>query len=290
MASIPLGDASALRVAGNRARASRAALLVGLGATAIAALFVARTPSAPPTPLLPPGSSGIIILDISNSVGQRATLDRMYAGLSQLAAGHSRFGLVLFSDRAYEALPPDTPAIELKSFARFFRKLPPGSVVSIPGRPPPSGAALYPTNPWTAGFSRGTEVSKGLELARSIILASGPRHQSVWLMSDLSDDPNDRSAVIRAANSYISSGIALHVIGLDATANDQEFFERLLGPRGSLVAVQPSTHVRLQDRSGFPFALGVLAVALALLLSANELWGTPLRWGTHHAYESAVDT
>jgi hypothetical protein len=254
-------------------------LAVALAGTAIAAFFVARAPSLTPTPLLPPGSSGIIVLDMSSSV-EHGTLDRMYAGLTQLGATNDRFGVVVFSARAYEALPPNTPAGELAPFARFFHELPKGSVHFAPGGPrvvPPQG--LYATNPWSNGFSGGTEISTGLALARKIILASVVTRPSVWLMSDLADDPPDRPAVVRVARSFIDHGIALHVVGLDPSKTDERFFERLLGPRGTLIQAKPSTHVRLTNKHGFPIGLAVAAVVLCLLLAANERWSTPLSWG-----------
>ena len=44
---------------------------------------------------------------------------RAAAGTSSTSS--RRFGVVLFSDVAYEALPPATPARELRTFVRFFR-------------------------------------------------------------------------------------------------------------------------------------------------------------------------
>jgi hypothetical protein len=69
------------------------------------------------------------------------------------------------------------------------------------------------------------------------------------------------------------------VIGLNPTRADTRFFERLVGPRGSLIQAKPSTQVRLRSQYGFPLALGASALVLALLLAANELLSTPLRWG-----------
>jgi hypothetical protein len=277
--SLPLGDARSLDVARNRTRAIRGALAVALVAAALLAYFFARARNLTPTPLLPPGSSGIIVLDMSSSV-EHATLDRMYAGLSQLGATNGRFGVVVFSAHAYEALPPNTPALELAPLARFFREIPKGSVRFTPGGPPvvpPAG--LYPPNPWANGFSGGTEISTGLALARSLILGSKVTRPSVWLMSDLADDPPDRRAVVRVANSYIDLGIALHVLALNPIRSDKRFFERLLGPRGSLIQAKPSAQVRLDRGYGFPLALACAAAALALLLAVNELWSTPLAWG-----------
>lgn len=286
--SIPLGDARSLEVAGKRARAIRVALAAGLIATAVAAFFAARARNLTPTPLLPPGSRGIIVLDLSSSV-EHGTLDRMYAGLTQLGATNDRFGVVVFSSRAYEALPPNTPARELTPLARFFHELPEGSVPFAPGGPKIIPAAgLYPTNPWATGFSGGTEISTGLALARRLVVTNAVTRPSVWLMSDLADDPPDRGAVVRVARSYIDLGITLHVVALNPLKADERFFESLLGPRGTLIEAKPSTQVRLADKHAFPFWLAGAAVALSLLLAANELWSTPLTWGGARAVEGST--
>lgn len=294
--AIPLGDAWALRAPRRRTRLLRLGLGAALIAVAVSAFFVSRGQRLSPTPLLPPGSSGIIVLDLSISV-ENGTLDRMYTGLSQLAATRDRFGLVLFSSRAYEALPPNTPASELRPFARFFLQEThqPGSASAAAGTGAPQGPVFagggqapaqnvgqlgaYPANPWSCCFSFGTEISDGLSLARSLLLDAKASQRSVWLMSDLADDPADRAVVSTVARSYAQSRIALHVIGLNPSPADQKFFEGLLGSRGSIIDAKPAAEVRLATRHVFPIALVVVGVVLSLLLALNELWNNPLRWG-----------
>jgi hypothetical protein len=98
-------------------------------------------------------------------------------------------------------------------------------------------------------------------------------------MSDLADDAPDRAAVARVARSYIDNGIGLHIIALNPLKPDERFFERLLGPRSTLIQAKPSTQVRLTSRYGYPIGLICVAALVALLLAANELWSTPLSWG-----------
>ena len=287
-ASIPLGDAYDLARLRTRTRVVRLVLAAALIAATAAAFLVARAPDLSATPLLPPGSTGIIVLDLSVSV-ENGTLDRMYTGLTQLAASHDRFGLVLFSSRSYEALPPNSPAGALGAFARFFHPRAGGGQTTFGAGGGQFGAGggasgqTYPRNPWECCFSFGTEISKGLELARSIIVANHISRPSVWLMSDLHDDPADLALVDLSAQSYQRLGIALHVIGLDPSKADRLFFEHLLGARGSLVLAKPSARVRLHSERVFPIGLGIAAAALALLLAANELWSTPFRWGPAQA-------
>jgi len=73
--SIPLGDAWSLGAVGNRTRTIRAAFVVALLGAAVAAFFFARTTNSKATPLLPPGSSGVVVLDQYTSV-EHGTQDR----------------------------------------------------------------------------------------------------------------------------------------------------------------------------------------------------------------------
>ncbi len=277
--AIPLGDAETLRRPGNRTRTIRIGLATALAIVGILAFLFSRGSNLAPTPLLPPGSSGMIVLDVSGSV-EGATLDRIYASMTQLANSNDRFGLVVFAGRSYEALAPNTPARDLKPMARFFLPL---SKSSLPQNIPPQGlpfAALYPVNPWQNGFSAGTDISKGLAMAESIILANPSTRRSVWLISDLADDPHDLGSVERIARSYINTGITLNVIGLDPTSSDTRLFQRFLGPNGSVIVPKPSSQVRLKSVYRFPTELIVCAVLIAFLLAANELLSSPMSQGS----------
>jgi len=286
--SIPIGDAPALRRAGLRSRGIRLALAAGLVVSAVLSFFVARSTDLAPTPLLPPGSSGIIVLDVSGSV-EGSTLDRAYAGLSQLAASDDRFGMVVFASRAYEALPPNTPARELKPVAQFYHPLNRASIA--PGRASlvTPVSAFYPANPWQVGFDTGTEISQGLQLAKSVILANNMTRRSVWLISDLADDPHDFANVARVATEYINFGITLNVIALNPTKSDARFFERFLGPSGTLVRAKPSTEVRIKSEYGFPIGIAAVAMVIALLLAANELWSSPIEWHATRPFQSVSE-
>jgi hypothetical protein len=284
-ASIPLGDAPALRRARRRTRLIRGVLAAALVAATVAAIITARVPAATSAPFVSSGSSGIVVLDLSASV-ERTTLAATYRSLMRFAGSKGHYGLVLFSDAAYEALPPETPAATFSQVARFFTAIPPAHEgAGIPSVTPSAGVTLqqiapvYPANPWGTGFSLGTKISAGLELARSIIVAHRETVEpSVWLVSDLGDESSDLQLVVADAKEYEQNGIALHVVGLNPTRKDERFFSRIVGYRGPVSAASqlPSP---AGARQRFPVGLAVAAIVLAVLLAANELWSTPLRWG-----------
>jgi len=291
--AIPLGDASALRAQRNRTRLVRLVLAAAMVAAGIAAFFLAGAPTATTAPLLPRRSTGIIVIDLSASV-ETAELADMYSSLMRLADSKGRYGVVLFSDQAYEALPPGTPATDLKQLAYFFHPVP-RPVVSkgVPTATPSGGVTfnstvpIYPTNPWASGFTLGTTISAGLNLAASIIQTAHVK-PSVWLISDLGDNPPDVPLVTSAAKMYDRDGIRLNVIGLDPTKTDAKFFESLVGPTGKFILARPASPSHTARKHEFPVGLGIAAVLFGLILVANELWSTPLRWGARGSAHDVV--
>ena len=70
------------------------------------------------------------------------------------------YGLILFSDTAYQALPPNTPARELRAAAAVLRR---------PAGDSARRAAAGAAQPWTEAFWAGTRISTGLSLALDVI-------------------------------------------------------------------------------------------------------------------------
>ena len=61
-----------------------------------------------------PATDGLVVLDLSASISTD-TYARIGATLDELADTGGRYGLIVFSDTAYLALPPGTPAAELRA-------------------------------------------------------------------------------------------------------------------------------------------------------------------------------
>src|SRR5262249_47908957 len=130
-----------------------------------------------------------------------------------------RYGLVVFSDVAYEALPPGSPAAALKPLVRFF---------TLPAQTTPGLAPTFPVSPWTESFSAGTRISAGLGLALQLIRDEHLKRASVILISDLDDDPGDLSSLGAAALALKSEHIAVRVVALNPDPRDEQLFQRLL--------------------------------------------------------------
>jgi hypothetical protein len=269
MSAIPLADAPDFAPDARRTALVRVALLALVVATLLAAAAIARNPRSETIVSLPAHADTIVVLDLSASIGSD-TYSRIGATLASLARSRARYGLVVFSGQAYEALPPGSPAEDLAPLVRFF----------IPRKQSQPGfAASYPKNPWTDTFSAGTTISSGLQLAHSIATGDGLRRPAVVLVSDLDDDPADIPRLAAITLAYRRDGIPLRVVALDPTAQNAAFFQRLLGPstpivRAGVAAPGPQPH----NRTPYPWLLVALGVAGAVALGAYELWAPPLEW------------
>jgi hypothetical protein len=266
---IPLVDVGLLRRATRATGAVRIALGALLVVVAVAAVIVAARLEPRESALLPPGSDGIVVLDVSASISSD-TYARIGATLDRLARSEGRFGLVLFSDTAYEALPPGSPARELRAFQRYF---------VLPEQQRPGFLPMLPTSPWGEAFSGGTRISRGLQLAFDRIRADRLARPAVLLVSDLDDDRGDLESLTSVAIAMKRAGISVRVVGLNPAPEDARLVARLL-PRGTrdLTAAGLPGEEATSVRADVPRLLVAAALVLAVLLALNELAATRLRW------------
>jgi hypothetical protein len=270
--SLQLADAVSLFAGARRTRVLRVGLAGALAVAAVSAVLLARGPRASAGAFVPPGSNTIVVLDVSQSV-ELYKLQLAYSTLSFLGHSKAQVGLILCSSYAYEALPPGSPAATLLPIAQLFH---PTDI-----RRGPSGQPTFvlPPNPWASGFSAGTELSSGLELARSVIVADRLRRPSVVLMSDLLDDTNDIPRVTSEGKAYRRLGIPLRIVGLAPAYGDLLYFLKAAGAQGALLQPKDPGDPARALRTRFPTALVVVTAILAFLLAVDELLFAPLRWG-----------
>jgi uncharacterized protein (DUF58 family) len=242
-----------------------AAVAVGLLA---AFLLVSRDPHTRTIVPLPSGADTILALDISASISTE-TYSRIGGTLTALSRSGRRFGLVVFSDSAYQALPPGTPASALAPLVRYFTLRQPGRKGYV---------ATFPPNPWQETFSGGTRISAGMDLAHRIALAGG-RHATVVLVSDLDDSPADLTRLVTVLLSFQRDRVPVRIIGLNPAPADLALFRRLIEPAPVVVAAPTVGAAVPRDESPFPWALVALACAAAGTLALRELWAPRLDWG-----------
>jgi hypothetical protein len=266
--SIPLAQLELLASSRRRTTAVRAGLGAGVAALLVVAATIAFHPSQREVRFLPQASDGIVVLDVSASISSDS-FQRIGTTLRDLAAGDARYGLVLFSDVAYDALPPGTPSRELAPYARFF---------TLPAASRSGFLPQYPANPWTDTFSGGTRISAGLGLALQRIRADRLSHPGVVLVSDLDDDPGDLRNLASVTLAYRQLGIPVRIVALDPARADEQLFSRLLAGAAHVTHARAPGTQRAQG-ARLPLTLVVLALCISCALAAFELWSANLVWG-----------
>jgi hypothetical protein len=259
--AIPLSATGALTPRARRTLVVRVALAAALVGALIAA-FVGSHETKKGGELLPIGRSPIIALDLSWSVSydKSQLIERT---VRDFADSGRRLGLVLFSDIAYEALPPGTRSDALKPLVRFFRG---------DGSP----------NPWTDSFSAGTRISVALDLARRMLRRDHVAHGSVVLITDLADAPNDAPELARMLVAYAHDSIPLQVVAVNPAKEDERLFRGALKSGGGTVTAlrsEPAGNRLPRSRPSFPVGVVVTIGLIALLLGVNEQALGALSWG-----------
>jgi hypothetical protein len=269
--TLPVANAERLRAASDRTVAVRlvvaAALVVALaGAWQTTRALAQRQHDRAPT------ASGVLVLDLSSSVGPE-TYRRIRNVLARLQAAREHLGVVIFSDTAYEVAPPSPDPVELAPIARFFKPH------AVPINPAPFPPRLIENprffdNPWSTSYHGGTRVSQGLKLARQILREDRIRGGRVILISDLNNSNLDQSDLTNILVTYARERIRLQIVDLAPQREALPFYENLLGRS---VKVTPP-HEERRVGSVFPWKLVGVAAGLVALLALYEAWAAPLAW------------
>ncbi|MGH3137438.1 MAG: vWA domain-containing protein [Gaiellaceae bacterium] len=253
-------DARAFPAGSRRTRLIRIAFAGAAVALLLAAASSARDLETKERGLLPTGTVGVVVVDLSLSIADEDyTIVRR--ALSTLIAEDARIGLVVFSDVPYELLPPGTPASEMRPMLRLL----------VPPRLGP------PVNPWTQTFRAGTRISAALELARTMLERDGVARGSILLVSDLDTAPDDIPALARTVEDLRRSAIELRVVPLAPSSDAQLLFEGLLetdrfAAPSDLIETAGSSVATTR----LPLALLVLGGLLFIALAAHERFGSRL--------------
>lgn len=256
--AIPTGERRALRRPVRRTALVRVVLGLALVATLSAAYVLARGDDAKYAPLLPEDTTAVLVLDLSGSIGDFRKIGEM---LRRVGRDDERAGLVVFSDVAYELVPPGSRGSELRSFARFFT-------------PVREGADAFPVNPWDpAEFRGGTRISAGLAAAREALVREGVTRGSILLASDL-DIVQDAEAVSQALVELRRDGIELRIVPLSPLPEHLAFFEQLVGRSAFLAESEPESRVATapERRLGgaLPWAFLLVGALLIGLVAVDE--------------------
>lgn len=290
---IPLSDVANLSEPVRRTAIVRWVLAGALVATLLAAAWLARDPGASAVRLAQGGKSGVVVLDMSASIGSARR--RLTEPFEYLADTGQDFGLVLFSSVAYEAIPPGTASSELRGFLRALAPYPnicfarefvpcaPGSRRIEPDSPEAEEIRRGSVTPWAESFRGGTKISTGLRLAREMLKRHGQEGRGALLISDLDDSLLDVPSLTRELITYKREGIPLNLVALAPFDEDRFFFERMVGKKAFVDRADLAPPRLVEERSraesaGVPEGLAGLALVLLMLLAANEHFCGRLAW------------
>lgn len=252
---IPTRDISSFRRAAVRAWILRVACGGAAVGLVVAAIVSSRSLDVRSPGLVPSGTTGVAVVDLSLSIEDDNYL-AVRRAFQQLIAEGASIGLVVFSDIPYELLPPGTPAAELRPMLRLL----------VPRRDRPAA------HPWSDAFRSGTRISSALQLARSMLERHGVESGSILLVSDLETAPDDVPALTRSVESLRRSEIQLRVVGLAPSRDARVIFGDVLqeGPFAPTPGAAEEPARRTTSRAPLPATLLLLAALALLALAAHE--------------------
>ena len=263
-----LADLPGLESPAERTTAVRIGLVLALAAALGATILLARSAGSGRAAVLPQGvKTGVVVIDMSGSVSG-LPFQRVATVVRGLVAANQAMGLVMFSDTAYELLPPNSPTSTLLDFERFFDPR------TIQG-----GTPVFEETPWNQ-FSAGTRISRGLDMGRQALQRAHVTHGSLLLISDLNDSSADEEPLVAEALALKKAHIAVRIVPVLAAPPDVRIFATLFGWN---VFVSPSAYKRTATEqvqpiaTSWPWALLAVGALLVALLAANELFNTRLR-------------
>ena len=254
---IPIAETRPLRRVVRRTTIVRVVLAAALVAALALAFLASRGSDVRQAPLIPSNTTGIVVLDLSASVYEAA----FGSTLTKMARQGERAGLVVFSDSAYEVLPPGTPGRELLPFLRFFRP------------DPNSTTGSFPPNPWQ-DFRAGTRISAGLAEAHASLVYAGASKGSILIVSDLEILPDE---VLRLGSEVADArrdGIEVRILAISPTPEKRRVAEQILG-RSAFLKEKAEEAPRVAPgsdslRLAAPWLFMLAAGLVVVLLAANE--------------------
>lgn len=255
-AAVDTHDAGSFRTAARRTLALR--VLFGAGAVALlaAAVLSAGRLDARDRGLLPTGTSGVVVLDLSLSILDDSS-GVVRSTLQSLVDSDVPVGVVVFSDVPYELMPPGTPARELRPIIRLLTPNAAGKVIS----------------PWSDTFRAGTRISTALQLAQDMLEGDRVQRGSILLVSDLETSPDDVPETARVLRSITRKGTPVRLLALGPSSDARALFGGILGPGAfTPLAEGPVRRPEPPDarRRPLPLSLIVLAALFLVALAGHE--------------------
>ncbi len=268
--AVQLAELPELRGAALRTSVIRVVLALALAGTLAGLLHVARSAGSGRAAVFPEGTNtGVVALDMSASISG-PSYARVASTLRGIVDANQSIGLVMFSDSAYELLPPNSPPAALLQFIPFF------TPERYYGTSP-----VFAQTPWD-NFSGGTRIAAGLTEARRALTRAHVKHGAILVISDLDDAAADQPALDAEALRLRQAHIQVRIVPLFADLVNLRYFAAIFGNN---VFVDPNVFTHTAKRheqsvaAAEPWTLLALALLLVLLLTGNERWNGRLALG-----------
>lgn len=267
--AIPLADLGLLHRPLARTTATRLGLLVALLALAAVSIWRATQLQANVLSFLPHRTSTVLVLDQSKSVYHSGY--REIGGLlNAFVETDAPVGLIMFSDTAYELLPPGSHGAELRPLLRYY-------IPTTSDTKSQASAPKFIRTPWDASFSAGTKISGALVLGEQLLARNHIQHGTLLLISDLDTADTDLPALAQTLTKLRSSPtVDLRILALHPDPGPRRFVQNIVGKRVFVSASGLTTrHVASTQRfeAASPLWLVIPALLLLAALAANELLG-----------------
>jgi hypothetical protein len=259
--AVALADLPGLHLPAQRTSAVRLLLAVALAATLAWLFTVSTSAGTGRAAVFPEGTNtGVVALDMSASISG-PVYARVATTLRGIVNANESVGLTMFSDTAYELLPPNSPPGAMLQFVPFFVPL------RYYGSSP-----VFAQSPWDT-FMGGTRIAAGLEMARVALKRASVKHGAILLVSDLDDSDADQSALEEEALRLHADHVPVRIVPLFATPHDRRLFAALFGDKAF---VDPSvfTHTAKRHVAAIaapqPWVLILVGGLFVVLLAGNE--------------------
>jgi hypothetical protein len=239
----------------------RIVLTAALIATLVWLFVVAKSAGTGRAAVFPEGAeTGVVALDMSASISG-PIYARVATTLRGIVNANQSVGLIMYSDTAYELLPPNSPPGAMLQFIPFFVPL------RYYGSTP-----VFGQTPWDT-FMGGTRVAAGLEMARRALRRAHVKKGSILLVSDLDDSNADQGLLETEALRLREEHIPVRIVPLFAQPRDKRLFAALFGD-DSFVDPSVFTHTAKRHAASIaapqPWMLVLLGCLLVALLAGNE--------------------
>jgi len=265
--AVPLADAARLHTPAHRTGALRLILAAALAATLAWLFVVARDAGAGRAAVFPEGTTtGVVALDMSASISG-PIYARVATTLRGIVNANQSVGLVMFSDTAYELIPPNSPPGAMLQYIPFFVPL------RYYGSTP-----VFGQTPWDT-FMGGTRIAAGLKMARIALQRAHVKHGAILLASDLDDSNADQGLLETEALQLRQAHIPVRIVPMFAQPRDRRLFAALFGEQ-AFVDPGVFTHTAKRHAAAIaapqPWLLMLLGGVLVVLLAGNERFNARL--------------